>query len=85
MVFQISIVWQEDIDKPDLIQDISIFDNKVALIIRPAWTTGYLDITIYKNEFDVARYTNLYYTIRSKGRALSESYRVLKEHKTTLQ
>jgi len=66
----ISVVWQEDIDKPDLIQDITIFDNKVALVIRPAWTVGYLDITVYKNELDVARYTNMYTAIRSKGRTL---------------
>lgn len=68
----ISVVWQEDIDKPDLIQDISIFDNKIALVIRPAWTTGYLDITVYKNEFDVTRYANIYNTIRSKGRTLQD-------------
>ncbi|MBI5953476.1 MAG: hypothetical protein HY865_17620 [Chloroflexi bacterium] len=68
----ISIVWQEDLEKPDLIQDISIFDDKVVLLLHPAWKTGFSDITVYKRKFDVEKYTNLYYAIRSKGHFLSK-------------
>lgn len=69
---KISVVWQEDIDKPELVQDISIFDDKVVLVIHPAWTTGYSDITVYKRNFDVEKYTNIYNSLRTKGRSLAE-------------
>lgn len=69
----VRVVWQEELDNAELIQDFGVFDNRVVLVTHPAWTTGYNNVLVYRRQFDIERYIEIYEVLRSKSHSISES------------
>lgn len=67
---KVLVVWQEEIDTPELIQDFVIVDNKVVLVTNPAWSGGYSNIIVYRRSLDVERYIEIFEALRSNEHAV---------------
>lgn len=69
---QVRVIWHEEVDNLELIQDFYICDRNVALITQPDWNFGYSNVVIHKQSHEINKYLGIYETLRSISHDLSE-------------
>jgi hypothetical protein len=74
----VHVVWEEEVDDPELIQELMIIDANLAMTGFRPWTgAGYADARVYRRSYDVMRCIGLFEAIRAEGRPLSELHELL--------
>jgi hypothetical protein len=70
---EVYVVWEEEVDDPELIQELMIVDMNLAMTGFQSWSgAGYADARVYRGRYDVMRCIELFEAIRAKGCPLSE-------------
>jgi len=69
---KVMLVWQEELEDTESIQDFGIIDGRVVIVTSPAWVGQYSNIVVYRRKFDVDRYIATFESLRSKGQTLVE-------------
>lgn len=68
---EVRIVWQEELDNEELVQDFVIFDDDLALVTNPSWTTGYSNVIVYRRKYNIDHYSEVYEALRSISHSIS--------------
>lgn len=69
---EVIVVWLDDIETPEHIQDFAIVDDNVVIVTTPSWAGGYNNVLVYRKQYDIERYLSIFEALKSKGRELSD-------------
>jgi hypothetical protein len=65
------VVWEEELDDPDLLQEFLIIDKSSVLSGAPSWSgKGYLSMSLYRRKYDIERYIEVSEALRARGHSL---------------
>jgi hypothetical protein len=67
------VVWEEEVDDPELIQEVMIVDKNLAMTGFQSWCGGgYADARVHRGRYDVMRCVGIFEATRAEARPLSE-------------
>ena len=68
----VMVVWLDDLEAPDLVQDFAIIDKNIVVVTSPSWLGGYNNVLVYRKKYDIDRYLSIFDSIVSKARKLTD-------------
>jgi hypothetical protein len=69
----VRVVWEEDIDSPELIREFLVVDASLVITGSQSWSgAAYTDARVYRRGYDVDRYAELFEALGAEGHVLSD-------------
>jgi hypothetical protein len=70
---KVRVVWEEEMDDPELIREFMVVDTKFVMTGFQAWSgAGYANARVYRRRYEVEQYIEMFGALRAEGHVLSD-------------